>query len=162
MRFYTFCNFYLSSIQQGIQSAHCLHELFVQPCRTGDVLARTMLWDWAQHHKTIIVLNGGTSADLNEMTISLGKIARGANIPFASWAEDGPSLNNAATCVGMIVPAKIYEAAALLRSPETKVLRDGEEYHVFSLSTARVTGEYMLTFAEYMIAQTISKHGLAH
>jgi hypothetical protein len=29
LRLYTFCNFYLSSIQQGIQSAHIVSELFV-------------------------------------------------------------------------------------------------------------------------------------
>ena len=65
MRAYYFGNFYLSSIQQGIQAGHVTHELFVKypdrhiPASQGD-----RLWEWAEHHKTMILLNGGMASRL--------------------------------------------------------------------------------------------------
>jgi peptidyl-tRNA hydrolase len=62
MRAYIFGNMYLSSIQQGIQAAHVITDMFVKHKRANK--KRKMLHDWATHDKTMVLLNGGTSQDL--------------------------------------------------------------------------------------------------
>ena len=66
MRAYFFTNRYLSSIQHGIQTAHCVAELFVK--YNHEVFSNTVqdgqLYSWAENDKTIIVLNGGSNEDL--------------------------------------------------------------------------------------------------
>jgi len=169
MRAYFFCNFYLSSIQQGIQSAHCLHELFVKYPINHDE-ASALLWEWATSHKTMIVLNGGNSADLNNMVVSLEKLANEAQIPFTSFSEDEQSLNRAITCVGMVLPERLYEAAALVRKPETVVITrhaGSNRHNVIVVPTNGETrllsvGEGVFTFAEFALIQAVNAASLAH
>jgi hypothetical protein len=82
---------------------------------------RKMLHDWATNHKTIIVVNGGMSDvsmlppdntynNLSE-TFTLEAAAElfkspENTFPWASFYE--PSINNALTCVGIILPEEIY------------------------------------------------------
>jgi hypothetical protein len=117
MRAYFFCNFYLSSIQQGIQAAHCLAEMFVEhPIGlTGHRLHR-----WAQEHKTLIVLNGGNNEELCNKYAELRRLCEVLGYPHAMFIEDTASLNNAATCIGVVVPEPIYvynEYEQKLRKP---------------------------------------------
>ena len=112
MRLYTFNNFYLSSLQQGLQSAHVTHELFIKyNHRTGDGID---LWEWAENHKTMILLNGGMASDL----IVIEKVlALPANpYPWAAFREEEAALNNSITSVGVVLPSKIYDGAAYLRT----------------------------------------------
>lgn len=117
-RAYFWGNFYLSSIQQGIQALHCLGEMFVKYGTNAqhdgtnaqhDAEERAecedMLYDWADHYKTVVVLNGGDSHDLMQLTANMA--VDGNDLPWASWAEDYRSLKNAVTCVGIIVDEKI-------------------------------------------------------
>lgn len=103
-RAYFWGNFYLSSIQQGIQALHCLGEMFVKYAAEGEE-REDMLYDWADHYKTVVVLNGGDSSDLMQLTANMA--VDGNDLPWASWAEDYRSLKNAVTCVGIIVDEKI-------------------------------------------------------
>lgn len=110
-RAYFWGNFYLSSIQQGIQALHCLGEMFVkygtnaQHDTAEGAEREDMLYDWADHYKTVVVLNGGDSSDLMQLTANMA--VDGNDLPWASWAEDYRSLKNAVTCVGIIVDEKI-------------------------------------------------------
>ena len=101
MRLYTFCNFYLSSIQQGIQTAHIVSELSIQENNTDYV-------DWATNHKTIIVLNGGNAQSLEQLYDRLLK-EFSAEFQVAYFREDAQSLNGAITAVGILVPESVYE-----------------------------------------------------
>lgn len=116
MRLYTFCNYYLSSIQQGIQSAHVVHDLFVKyatPNTPVELVKAKELYDWATNHKTMVVLNGGNCESLYELVYFL---SRGQNpFPWTFFNEDTESLGNALTCVGIVLPESIYEACAALR-----------------------------------------------
>ena len=107
MRAYYFCNFYLSSIQQGIQASHCTAEMFVKYSKPS--VAKTKLYNWAKKDKVMIVLNGGNCANLQSIYDSLTSIAKRTSIPLAKFSEDTTSLNNALTCVGIVVEPKIYE-----------------------------------------------------
>ena len=58
MRAYTFTNFMLNSVAQGIQPGHCLVDMTRKYTRYSGPAAETMA-DWADNHKTMINLNGG-------------------------------------------------------------------------------------------------------
>ena len=106
MRLYTFCNFYLSSIQQGIQSAHCVVDMLMKYQEPSP--DRVMLREWAVKHKTMIVLNGGAAADLKDLFLSLRGHCAETGYPFEMFMEEHDALNYAATCVGVVVPEKIW------------------------------------------------------
>lgn len=103
MRLYSFVNYYLSSLQQGLQTAHIVSELFA--CHSDNPL----LHEWAQYHKTIIILNGGNSESIWNIFQQIAD--SGVNLPFAVFSEDHQSLNNAITACGILVPHHIYEFA---------------------------------------------------
>lgn len=114
MRLYTFVNYYLSSIQQGIQTAHLVSELLAKYYLHGDIIKykdqQTRLFNWAVMHKTIIVLNGGNSKDIEDIYISLKNDAYSLALPFANFYEDEDSLGGIMTCCGLVVPAELYNA----------------------------------------------------
>jgi hypothetical protein len=98
MRFYSAGNMYLSSIQQGIQAFHCLGEMTLE--YTGNAVFE----DWISIHKTLICLNGGNNESLN----ALYDLLKESNYPVAKFHEDEASMDGMLTCVGIIVPEKIY------------------------------------------------------
>lgn len=121
LRLYTFTNFYLSQIQIGIQSAHLIGELFndyvldqkTPPGKATTLYQRIkneMLVDWSLHHKTMIVLNGGNSLMLTNLYEELMILGDKLNLPVSKFHEDEQSLNNALTCVGLIIPDFLYDA----------------------------------------------------
>ena len=104
MRFYAVGNQYLSSIQQGIQAAHCVAEMLMQPYTEGRSQAKQ---DWALNHKTIICVNGGNNKSLNDF---YDLVRYQSQFPVARFYEDDASLGGILTCVGIVVPEKIYNA----------------------------------------------------
>lgn len=107
LRLYTFCNVYLSSIQQGIQSAHVTHELFVKYKYNFELSSR--LFDWAENHKTMIVLNGGINESLHDLYNLLTTDKLSFPAPFACFNEDEKSLGGIMTNVGIVLPEEIYD-----------------------------------------------------
>ena len=103
MRFYTASNMYLSSIQHGIQAAHCVSEMMLK------ILGNKLVSQWAHTHKTLICLNGGNNFALHNF---LELVTREDNklYPTAKFYEDDASMGGMLTCVGIIIPEKIYEA----------------------------------------------------
>lgn len=127
MRAYFFLNQYISSIQCGIQAQHTTAEMFVKYQNDSTALSQ-QLWDWAQNHKTSILLNGGYSSALRVL-ITLFDHQQNP-YPWAYFCEDedaiGPlfpsthpdgyvDCGGALTCVGIILPEKIYETVSELR-----------------------------------------------
>lgn len=113
MRCYHLCNFYLSSIQQGIQSAHAQMELFNKYTYDDDP-QEDLLFDWSKNHKTMIVLNGGMLSDMVE---SLEFLEDDQNeYPFAPFYESGEVLGGILTNIAIILPEKIYLTAEWVRN----------------------------------------------
>jgi len=131
LRFYTLINFYLSSIQQGIQSAHLAHVIFNDYAKkklesvpdnrsidsefTDAILynaAYEMLRLWSEQHKTIIVLNGGVNSDLHAAYdfIKENNKKFSFNMPFTKFHEDKQSLDGILTGVGIVVPEELFDA----------------------------------------------------
>lgn len=163
MRLYTFSNMYLSRLQVGLQSAHVTHELFLKypsgaplPHSTTNSTSQSRcLWDWAQNHKTMILLNGGYSASLREL-IKLFDSSENP-YPWAYFNESEEAADGLLTCVGIVLPEKIYETA--------KALRDGN----IGAEQIRVTGSWSpedditwtYTKWEHNLCLELNKYGMA-
>lgn len=105
----------MSDKQFGIQAAHCLAEMFgkwAQPNTVfffeKDISTASMLYQWGKNDKTLVLLKGGNCAHLADIFDILDNNEN--PYPYASFNEDKESLNEALTCVGIVVPEKIYDA----------------------------------------------------
>ena len=96
LRLYFFVMYNLSGIQKGIQAGHAAVEYGL---KYGD----TKLYkEFAKHHKTFILLDGGGSVDM----LNREKELESHGVKFASFTE--PDLNDSISAIAFIVPEKIY------------------------------------------------------
>lgn len=125
LRCYTFTHFILSSIQQGIQSGHASMELVNKyMVHEGWINGfAEQVNDWIKNHKTMICLHGGNSATLEELLDFL----QDENNPFpvTAFYEDEQTAKGLMTSVAIILPARIFETAELMRR---RTLPDGVSY----------------------------------
>lgn len=133
MRFYSFTNAnYMSQIQLGIQTAHCIADMSqkYKNCeKNSSSYRREQMFDeWAELHKTIIILNGGNCEDLENLVDFVDNPEN--PYPTDWFYEDRASLNNAITCVGIILPDFFYETMGAFRTGLIKETQPG----VFELS----------------------------
>jgi hypothetical protein len=162
MRYYGFGNYYLSSLQQGLQAHHVCVEMFnkynTQPAEgTRPANRWNYLDDWAKNHKTIVLLNGGNSSDLAAMfNFLVGDTGEGTvhDYPFAKFREDEQSLNSALTSIGIVLPPKIYDTAA-----EDRASRNGRYQE--RGSTILRHGRPTLTEWEEELIVRLNQYGLA-
>lgn len=110
LRLYSFVNFYLSDIQKGIQTGHMavdlVREYVPDEPETVSQNHLNMVADWADNHKTFIVLNGGN----NLMLDNTASICARSGLPWTTFYEDEESLGGLRTCVGVVVPEKYFNA----------------------------------------------------
>ena len=110
MQAYFFTNYYLSSIQQGIQPLHAIVEL---ERKYRGTLMYDQYANWAAYYKTVICLNGGNSANLKDIVKLFSSTEH--QYVWSSFSEDEQSLNNALTSVAIILPSRVYTAAKAIR-----------------------------------------------
>lgn len=157
MRAYFFGNMYLSSIQQGIQAQHTTAELFLKYPHKVSLSSdpTSYLYDWAKNHKTSILLNGGYSETLREL---IARFESSQNpFPWAFFNESEDALDGALTCVGIVLPASIYETAAAIRDNDEldAVIREFGGW-------APEEGEpYTISKWKYELCVELNKYGLA-
>jgi hypothetical protein len=108
LRMYGLVPFNLSPIQQGIQFGHAVVEYGLNHFVEKDYQ------DWANNHKTFIILNGGTTNNsideetgnpkgtLNQNAVSL----RDMGIPFCTFHE--PDLGDQLTAVVFLVDEYVF------------------------------------------------------
>lgn len=116
MRAYFFGNMYLSSIQQGIQTAHVTAEMFCKYPNTEWTASGSPnqhLHSWANDHKTMILLNGGYLETMEDLWRFFDKDEN--PYPYAKFHEGLDSLGGVLTSVGIVLPEKIYLTAAAIR-----------------------------------------------
>jgi len=154
MRAYFFGNQYLSSIQQSIQAAHVISEMFINYPMPADATPAPahFLYDWAENHKTIILLNGGYSDNIRRLLIDFDDPQN--PYPWEDFCESHEALDGALTCVGIVLPEKIYEGAAVLRSApstlQSKILTDEGTITLFSNTGVSRVEEYTKWEAKFM------------
>lgn len=108
-RFYSFTNYYISSIQKGIQTSHLVSEMSILENKG------TPYNNWALYDKTVVVLNGGNAKKLNEIYEAAIPFGKEYGFPVVKFHEDADSLNGALTAVGILLPEVVYETARLQR-----------------------------------------------
>ena len=111
MRMYFITNLYLSSIQNGIQPAHVVHEIFRKYRKAEESQACKELYDWADNHKTIMVINGGMTEHMLEARELIVHACQGNRTdgPKHAWTSFyEPGIGNALTCVGVVAPTWWY------------------------------------------------------
>lgn len=118
MIYYGFGNYYLSSIQQGIQNAHVITKISVKYKPLS--AQHSQYINWATNHFTMCCLNGGNSKDLDSL-INIFDVDENP-FPWSVFYEDDQSLNGALTAVGIILPSKIYDTAKAVRERQAKVV----------------------------------------
>lgn len=109
LRFYAFANFYLSSIQQGIQTGHAAVDIVRKYTKTeydplDPACPRQMVEDWADNFKTFITLNGGNHTGIQKAL----ELASNSGYPFVAFHEDEDSLAGLMTSVGVVLPDYIF------------------------------------------------------
>lgn len=125
MRFYSAGNFYLSSIQQGIQAFHCLGEMIIKYGARKETDEAHDLNNWIQNHKTLICVNGGNNHALNEFYALLTREDAGS-YPVAKFHEDEISMGGMLTCVGIVLPERLYDAVWVMPSELFPMWEGGE------------------------------------
>lgn len=161
MRFYGFGNYYLSSLQQGLQAGHAAVELHVKynlPDNGSDTSRKDIYNDWAKNHKTMVLLNGGNSADLQSLFEFLSDSQN--PYPFVKFHEDEASLNGALTYVGLILPSRIYDVAAEMRN-RTEHYFDPVRRMLTIKSISKESVMMNFTQYEYNLCERINMYGLA-
>jgi hypothetical protein len=119
MRLYSFVNYYLSPLQHGLQTAHCVSDMAAMTRKlTHDrTVLRDVFYDWAENHKTIIICNGGNVEMLEDLFLRLVDPCHQFALPLVKFYEDEQSLNNALTSVALLVPAWAYDVKFVPASP---------------------------------------------
>jgi hypothetical protein len=113
-RCYTWTIFQLNPIQQGIQAGHAAVELVTQHVGGNDVRKHNLVRNWATQHKTLICYSGGDVASLKEF---IQFVASDENpYPWSTFTESEDFLAGITTSVAMVLPAPLYECAAILRT----------------------------------------------
>ncbi len=105
LRAYFFQIMYLQGIHAGIQTQHTTAEMFVKYL-PFEHKCSDMLYDWANNHKTTIILNGGYAANLELLEALLSDPQN--PYPWAAFCESQEALRNCITNVGIILPEKIF------------------------------------------------------
>ena len=99
MRMYFFVMYNLSGIQKGIQAGHAAVEYSRLADRYED---HSAYFEFADNHKNFILLDGGSSVDMQNRLLELN----GLSIPNAIFHE--PDLNNSLSAIAFILPEEIY------------------------------------------------------
>ena len=155
LRLYSFVNYYLSGLQHGLQTAHCVGELATSVLAEREhPEAASLFKSWASDHKTIIILNGGNSGGLNNLYYALTPLAAKLKLPLTRFHEDAVSLNNALTSVAIVLPDHIYDAEL---PDDLYLTKDGDK----SLDRMFSKDGLELTQEELKVKEIIYEYNLA-
>lgn len=99
MRMYFFVMYNLSGIQKGIQAGHAAVEYSRMAI---DHPAYVDYFEFADKHKTFILLDGGSSGDMQSRLLELDDL----RISCAPFYE--PDLNNSLSAIAFILPEEVY------------------------------------------------------
>ena len=118
-----------------------------------------MIDDWATQHKTVVLLNGGNQQSLQDLHAFLDDKAN--PYPYGQFKEDNQSLNECLTCVGIILPEKIYEGAIHLRDRRTKVQSVGLGINIIISFNGKQANDHDYTDWEIELMTRMNEYRLA-
>jgi hypothetical protein len=104
-RFYVLVHSHLSTMQKGVQAAHCVATLVERTISGAQKIsheAYQSVMQWAREDRTLIILDGGNSDDLYSFADFL--VATKCKFPRAIFYEDQKTMCGMMTAVGIVVP----------------------------------------------------------
>ncbi|CAL9978199.1 hydrolase [Vibrio phage D479] len=125
MKCYVFVNTKMSGINAGIQALHAVAELSLQNDEDGNYV------EWAENHKTVVLLNGGSHTDLIDVHFTLDNHC----VPNGVFRE--VDVNNSVTAVAVVADNFVMDAiedikmcrqSNIIRTPEEKMNMCGGRY----------------------------------
>ena len=122
LRAYFFNNMYLQAIHAGIQAQHCTAEMFVKYPYDTCTPDQDILYDWADYHKTTIILNGGYASNLERIISILNNPNN--PYPWGYFCESQEALKGCLTSVGIILPRKVFEGAKYMSTSSPSLVKD--------------------------------------
>jgi len=140
LRMYGLTNYQLTGIQKGIQFLHGVVEYSQMVNRVGGEVL-DIYNDWANNHKTVILLNGGTTnnritddgfpfGSLNQHVITLDE----NKVDFATFSE--PDLGDQLTAVVFIVDERVFNRKKYPDFEDWVVLNYGDLIRVDKYNTS--------------------------
>jgi hypothetical protein len=114
---------YLSSLQNGLQSAHVVGEMITKYLNHGlsdhQCDQHNMLLDWAENHKTMILLNAGYGANIHNLAEMFS--SNHNTFPWAKFHEEQAALDGAITSIGIVLPEFVYRTASAIQNDHTRL-----------------------------------------
>lgn len=168
MKAFFWGNTYLSPIQQGIQSSHVIAEMAAQARsdeKTDTVQSVTrsdLFWKWVEEHKTIILYRGGNQ----EQLLRMSDVMHRTRYPTYTFREDKASLNDAVTCVGIILPdafSHISAQSKIEHTPPRKLLEgyNNDVYEYFANPDDTELSQYTFDKNDQIIIKMLTISSLA-
>ena len=111
LKMYFFVPYNISPIQQGIQAKHAFDEFLL---KYGRYNPTQRIWDYMENHKTVIILDGGTTNSRRELGIgtSLGSLNQIGDSLLENEIEysyfEEPNLNDALTAVCFLADERVW------------------------------------------------------
>lgn len=116
MKLYALTNMYCDGIHAGIQCQHSTVELLRK--YTNDTSSRSkldgMVEDWADHHKTTVLIQGGNHQGMKEW---LADLEHWDGVPFAEFYESG--MNYCLSSISLVCSTEMVEDMADYRNQVT-------------------------------------------
>ena len=157
-RAYFFGNMYLSSIQQGIQAAHVVADMFIKYDDSQETNFHT-LREWADEHKTVVLLNAGFSTEIRDL-IAMFESSQNP-FPWDYVCEAEEALDGAYTSIGIILPQSIYDSAKLMRNDPDAMRSIRETGSAIIMEPGKPVVQYELSKWEFELACRLNNYGLA-
>ena len=95
---------YMSQIQRGIQAAHVIQQMYGK-MEDSTPIAQEAFREWATQDFTMIVLNGGNSAMLQNSYHQSYEADEDGSFPIARFFEDSQSMEGMMTAWGIVLPS---------------------------------------------------------
>ena len=162
-RLYSFVNhLYMSPIQWGIQTAHCVSTMMNNAAETKDEdpLSYAAVHKWAAQEPTIIVCQGGNAAMLTDLYVKLVPLAARLGHPIVKFHEDEQSLGGVITAVAVLVPDFLYNCQVVEYDRTTNLPRFKRPVPVDALDVDHPQ-YYTFTQEEYEFLSTVKTARLA-
>lgn len=156
MRLYSITNMYTAGIHAGIQTQHSTAELFVkyQTDISSVYPAQSKLYDWAENHKTTVVLQGGMHDNLVQLLEEIelwDKHNPDVSLPFAPFFE--PGINNALTSISIVFPQDAIDYMSAIRASRV----DTPEREALMLEIYEIYGKFAFGIFEKIAYMPLAK-----
>lgn len=155
MRCYNINLFYMAGIHAGIQSGHAQKELslkyLINEDKTQSPSVAKDLARYLEHHKTVIVLNGGMYGDLLKVEAFLSK-PENTDYAWAPFRETEYALNRTLTNISLVLPWHMYA----YKTEICKILAEDQAEQSRSVYVA--PGQHLLAIKGKISLQVIAEH----